>query len=250
MATENVGPGGAEPSGVGQPGQGPARGTEGQRGAPGRAERREAGGRGGFGREQAPGLAGIRPFLASPLSLIRRLIEDMDRLVEDASLAREAGLAPGGRERGGGPERGAGGPERELGGLLAEPAWVPPVEMFVRDGHLIVRIDLPGVEDEDIRVDIEDNSLVVEGERRAAREEQREEAVRSEFEYGVFRRVIPLPEGTDLEGAVADLDNGVLEVALRLPEEAQRGTRIPVRTRQAGEAQRQPGAEGRSPDVH
>lgn len=68
---------------------------------------------------------------------------------------------------------------------------------------------------------------MIEGERRDVREDETGDVWRSERFYGRFRRVVPLPEGTDVGSAVARYDNGVLEVTLQLPESS-RGRRIPI----------------------
>jgi len=147
---------------------------------------------------------------ASPFALMRRMMEDMDRMFEEL-----------GSSRGGG----------QLGQLGRAPSlgfWEPQVDVVERGGKLFVRADLPGLRKDDVRVEVTDEGLVLEGERRSELEEEREGMFRSERSYGSFRRIIPLPEGVEAESAEARFDNGVLEVTFRLPQEQARRRRIEI----------------------
>ena len=137
----------------------------------------------------------------SPFTFMRRFSEEMDRLFEDFGFGR-GWLAPGF--------------DRGLDRLesLAEGAWAPQVEVIERDNRLIVRADLPGMTKDDVKVDIDDNSLVIRGERKTEHEEDEEGYYRSERSYGSFYRRIPLPSGVKAEEASADFRNGVLEITM------------------------------------
>jgi HSP20 family protein len=74
---------------------------------------------------------------------------------------------------------------------------------------------------EDIKVDLEDDSIIIRGERKSEREEDEEGYYRSERSYGSFYRRIPLPSGVDSEEANADFRNGVLEITIPAPKRAQ-----------------------------
>ena len=167
---------------------------------------------------------------SSPFTFMRRFSEEMDRLFEDFGLGRGL-LAPG----------------FELGldrlGSLAEGAWAPQVEVLERDNQLIVRADLPGMTKDDVKVDIDDNSLVIRGERRTEREEDEEGYYRSERSYGSFYRRIPLPGGVKAEEANADFRNGVLEITMPAPKRAEAGRRQLEIT---GETEEQPRAKAKS----
>jgi len=147
----------------------------------------------------------LLPF-ASPFSLMRRLMEDLDGLIEGGSAS------PSGR-------RGAS-PARESGGVAAM-AWVPPLEVAERDGKLIVRAEVPGVSKDQLRVEIEDGQLVISGERTQDFEEKRGGIYRSERSYGRFTRSVALPEGADLEQTKASFSNGVLEITIPAPPRPQ-----------------------------
>lgn len=101
--------------------------------------------------------------------------------------------------------------------------WAPEVEMCEKGNKLCVSVDLPGISKDDVKIDIEDGALVIQGERREERSEGGEEQGyrRSERRYGSFYRTLPLPEGADAEKAEAQMKDGVLEITLPLTERAQ-----------------------------
>ena len=100
--------------------------------------------------------------------------------------------------------------------------WSPAIDIVERDGRLVVRADLPGMSADDVRIEIRDDALVLEGERRSEIEVEEEGVYRSERVYGRFSRVIPLPDGADLDKASARFENGVLEIEIPLREDARR----------------------------
>ena len=145
--------------------------------------------------------------LASPFALMRRFMEDMDRLVEDFGSGNAA-TAPRGEGR--------------------DPIWVPPLEILQRDGQLVIRAEVPGMEKDQINVEVVDNNLVVSGERVQEHEERRERFYRSERSYGRFYRAIPLPEGAETAQARATFTNGVLEITIPTRQQASQAQRIDV----------------------
>jgi HSP20 family protein len=185
-----------------------------------------AGGRGG----QQTGLTrreqfAPSPWAGNPFAFMRRFGEEMDRLFEDFRLGGGLFAPTFGRELGG-----AG----SAGGTI----WSPQVEVFEREGQLVVRADLPGLTKDDINVDITDDVLVIRGERRSGREENEEGYYRTERSYGSFYRQIPLPEGVDAENANATFRNGVLEITMQAPQRAeQRRRRLEIREGAEGEEQ-------------
>jgi HSP20 family protein len=163
------------------------------------------------------GLGGLSPF-----SLMRRMLEDMDRMFEGLGSAR-AGL------------------EGSTGGFA--PIWSPAIDVVERDDRFVVRADVPGLSPDDIRLEVRDGALVLEGERKQEIEVEGKEGVyRSERMYGRFARMIPLPEAADLDKVAARFENGVLEVEIPLREDAQR-RRIEIQSsskRQEGSKQQGP----------
>jgi HSP20 family protein len=172
--------------------------------------------RGGTG---SRALAREDPFSASPFALMRRMAEDMDRMFESFGFGRGR-FAP--RLWSDVPER-FGEPELAV--------WAPEIEVFDREGEFVVRADLPGLKKEDVRVELTENALILEGERRKEHEERREGFYRSERSYGRFSRAVPLPEGVDTEKVEAEFKDGVLEVRLPAPKrQSQQRRQIEIRS--------------------
>jgi HSP20 family protein len=97
--------------------------------------------------------------------------------------------------------------------------WIPAMDLVEESDHYVLRADLPGVEEADVNVELEDNVLTISGERKAHSEERREGYYRIERASGAFSRSLTLPEGIDPEGIRASFDKGVLEVGIPKPEE-------------------------------
>lgn len=104
--------------------------------------------------------------------------------------------------------------------------WWPSLESYVKDGDVHVRVDLPGVSPENVEVTLERNVLTIRGERRA--EQGSEASGYREVRYGRFERSLTLPEGIDPESIRASHANGVLELALPLPESV-KPRKVPIR---------------------
>jgi HSP20 family protein len=100
-------------------------------------------------------------------------------------------------------------------------AWSPRIDVFEKDKRLVTRVDLPGVKKEDVSVEVTDGHLALSGERKRETEEKKDNFYRSEREYGSFYRAIPLPEGVKLDDVKATFADGVLEVSIPLPVEAE-----------------------------
>jgi len=107
------------------------------------------------------------------------------------------------------------GPLRRLS--LAPSTWVPTIDVFERDGSLVVKAELPGVKKEDIDVKLEHGDLVIRGERREEREVKEDEYYRLERGRGSFYRRIPLTFDVQSEQITADYTNGLLEVLVPRP---------------------------------
>ncbi len=147
------------------------------------------------------------PFGNSPFAFMRRFSEEMDRLFEDFGFASGSMTPSFERDF----------PSARFGGF-GEALWAPQVETFEREGRLVIRADLPGLTKDDVNVEINDDSIVLSGERRNENEEKREGYYRSERSYGSFYRQIPLPEGVDADDANATFRDGVLEITMKAPQ--------------------------------
>ena len=97
--------------------------------------------------------------------------------------------------------------------------WTPAMDLVEAEDHLVLRADLPGLSEEDVNIEIQDNTLTVSGERKAEHESSERGWYRVERSFGRFSRSLTLPEGVDPEGVSADFDKGVLEVRIPKPEE-------------------------------
>jgi HSP20 family protein len=104
------------------------------------------------------------------------------------------------------------------GGTTAVRRWIPSMDLVETDEHFVLRADLPGLSEEDVSIELEDNVLTVAGERKAEHEEKREGFYRMERSFGQFRRSLTLPDGVDADAIAATFDKGVLEVRIPKPE--------------------------------
>ena len=90
-------------------------------------------------------------------------------------------------------------------------AWEPNVDIVQKDNELVVRADLPGLNPDEVTVEISDDAIMLSGERQQEREEDQGGLHRIERTYGAFYRVIPLPNGAMTDRATATFRDGVLE---------------------------------------
>lgn len=145
----------------------------------------------------------------NPFAMMQQLSDEMDRLFDSVLYGM--------------PTR------RSTRGLDMPSVWAPDVEMSTEGNRLRVCVDLPGVSRENVKVDVKEGMLTIEGERREERSEGSEQQgyKRSERRYGSFYRSIALPEGVDTEQAQARMKDGVLEITLPVAEHA-KGRRIDI----------------------
>ena len=98
--------------------------------------------------------------------------------------------------------------------------WLPDIDVFEREGKIVVRADLPGMKREDIQVTVEGDLLTIKGRREEEKEVKEEDYYCSERSTGEFSRTMRLPEGIGAEAIDARYDNGVLEVTVPRPAAA------------------------------
>ena len=165
----------------------------------------------------------------SPFRLMRRLNDDLDRLFENFGFGRlfpETNLPTG---------------VARFGGQEGVPAlWSPHIEMFEQNGKLVVQADLPGLRKEDVHAQIEDDAVIISGERQQETRQNEGGRYLSERAYGSFYRVIPLPEGVDAASAIATFSDGVLRIEMPSPKR-QRGRTLEISD--AKTAQQQSGTQ-------
>lgn len=148
---------------------------------------------------------------SDPLSVMRRMSEDMDKAIE----RMVGGAAQGARQ--------------QAGDVGPAPAWTPPVEVAQRNGEFVVCAELAGVKREDLTVEVSGDRLTIEGERRQEPAQGPQEHRRSERAYGHFYRVISLPPGADAGAASASLQDGMLEITVPVVNGGRQGRRIEIR---------------------
>jgi HSP20 family protein len=105
------------------------------------------------------------------------------------------------------------------GGRAQMTRWLPATDLIETDDQFVLRADLPGLSEDDVKVELEDNVLTISGERKSEHEERKEGYHRIERASGVFSRSLTLPEGIDPESIQARFEGGVLEVRIPKPEE-------------------------------
>jgi HSP20 family protein len=118
------------------------------------------------------------------------LREKMNRLFEDAVTSR--------------------GEEKDL--ILS--AWSPAVDIYENENELVLTAEVPGLEEKDVEIKIEDNTLSVRGERKFEKETKEENYHRIERSYGTFYRSFTLPNAIDQDKIQAEHENGVLKITM------------------------------------
>jgi HSP20 family protein len=103
---------------------------------------------------------------------------------------------------------------------LVSGSFVPPVDVYEDDQNVVLKMEVPGINQNDIDVQLENNVLTVRGERKFEKEEKEENFQRIERRYGSFSRSFSLPNSVDPEKVNASYDNGVLSITLAKRAEA------------------------------
>ena len=103
---------------------------------------------------------------------------------------------------------------------LTTTSFAPPVDVYEDEHKVTLKVEVPGIEEKDIDVRIENNTLTVHGERKFEKEEKEENYRRVERQYGSFTRTFTLPTTVDAEKVQADYDKGVLKIELPKKAEA------------------------------
>ena len=103
---------------------------------------------------------------------------------------------------------------------LATTAFAPPVDVYEDEHNITLKIEVPGIDEKDIDVRIENNTLTVHGERKLEKEEKEENYRRIERQYGSFTRSFTLPSTVDVDRTSATYEKGVLKISLAKKAEA------------------------------
>jgi HSP20 family protein len=121
--------------------------------------------------------------------------------------------------------------------------WIPAMDLVETGEHYVVRADLPGVAEEDVTVQLEDNILTIAGQR-TVEHASKEGYYRLERAFGSFSRSLTLPDGVDPDQVAARFTRGVLEITIPKPEQ-KKPRRVQINL---GSSQGDPTIEGRETD--
>ena len=140
-------------------------------------------------------------FRMSPFSLMRRMSEEMDRVLGEFGMNRgDAGTV----------------------------VWAPAIEVSQDEGKYQVRAELPGVNPADVKIEITDDAVILEGDRKTEVRETKGGVQLTERLYGHFYRAVPLPEGAKTEEAKARFENGVVEITVPVETPKEKRRQIPI----------------------
>jgi len=103
---------------------------------------------------------------------------------------------------------------------LTTTTFAPPVDIYEDEHNIILKLEVPGIDEKDIDVRIDNNTLTVHGERKIEKEEKEENFRRVERQYGSFTRSFVLPSSVDPAQVSADYEKGVLNITLAKKAEA------------------------------
>jgi len=148
---------------------------------------------------------GISPadfFSLGPFSLMRRMNEEMARMFGEFGE----------------------------GGQTPQRAWAPAIEIQQDDGRMKIRAELPGTNPDDVKIEMTDDAVIIQGERREEREEKQGGMHVSERRYGQFYRAVPLPEGAKSDGVKAQFNNGLLEIEVPVEQQKSSRRQIPIQS--------------------
>jgi HSP20 family protein len=106
--------------------------------------------------------------------------------------------------------------------------WIPSMDISETKENLVAKVEVPGMEQKDIQISLQENLLTIKGEKRQEKEEKEERYHRVERSYGAFTRSVRLPVAVDASKVTATFKNGLLTVTLpKTP--AAKGTAIPIK---------------------
>ena len=127
---------------------------------------------------------------------------------------------------------------------LTTTSLAPPVDIYEDEHKITLKIEVPGIDEKDIDVHVEGNTLTVHGERKLEKEEKEENFRRIERQYGSFTRSFTLPGSVDLGQVSADCDKGMLKINLAKKAEA-KPKQIKVNIRRREDSRSQSSRQGR-----
>jgi len=114
------------------------------------------------------------------------------------------------------------------GSGLAGGAWFPPVDIYETDGKIVLKAEIPGVDRDDVTVEVVDNILTLKGHSRPVEGRRQENYHRMERFYGAFHRVFTLPDAVDRDDVNVSIKDGVLKIMVSKMSAPERAIRVPV----------------------
>jgi HSP20 family protein len=102
---------------------------------------------------------------------------------------------------------------------LATSSWAPAVDIYETENEVVLTAEIPGIEEKDVEIKVEDNTLTLRGERKFEKETKEENYHRIERAYGSFFRSFTLPNYVDQDRIEAEHENGILKI--RMPKRAE-----------------------------
>lgn len=142
-----------------------------------------------------------RFFGLSPFAMMREFSDEMDRMFRGNITETEA------------------------------QAWAPAMDVRQCNGDLVVTAELPGLKKEEVKVEVTDDALVIQGERKREHKEDHKGYHRWERSYGQFYRSIALPEGAKTDQVKAELQDGLLKVSVPVPQAEKKSRQVPIETK-------------------
>lgn len=103
---------------------------------------------------------------------------------------------------------------------VAAASFVPAVDIYEDQNKVVLKLEVPGIDQKDLKVSVEENTLTVQGERKLEAEEKEENFHRIERRYGSFYRAFTLPPTVDTENIDANYTAGILHLELKKRPEA------------------------------
>jgi HSP20 family protein len=126
---------------------------------------------------------------------------------------------------------------------LTTSVFAPAVDVYEDEHNITLKIEVPGVDEKDIDIRVENNTLTVHGERKFEKDEKEENYRRVERQYGSFTRTFTLPSTVDAETIQADYDKGILKIRLAKKAEAKpKQIKVNVGSQKTLEAEKGKGA--------
>jgi HSP20 family protein len=148
-------------------------------------------------RYRSPSLLGESLLHRNPLAIMREMQRDMARWFSESTSSSDA-------------------------------EWCPAIEARRENGAIVVCAELPGVQKEDVHVEITDNALHIAGDRKYEKKIEEKDYLLTERSYGHFERTIGLPEGADAEQIKAEMKDGILEVRIPVTETKSKTREVPI----------------------